>query len=77
MSSESGWRDTKTTPPKGMIVVALSERYVCFAQCYGVAEWYECERDGSMVFGRDGSPAYVSPIYWAELPEEGASSCAR
>ena len=52
------------------VIVILDRGVLCYAQQNSdPREWYEVELDGSMVFGRDGSPQSIPvPHWWTHVP---------
>lgn len=64
------WMPADRPPPVDETVACLAGESIYFARVVNrEGDWIESDRDGSLVFGRDGSPAYVSPHCWCEIPK--------
>lgn len=64
------WNSPKTmAPTNGTVVVVVLSYGATLAKAYDNGDtWIECEKDGSVVFGRDGSPVNLDPLWWTNLP---------
>lgn len=56
-------------PFVNVTVVAIEGSRLFFARVVNEqGEWCECDADGSMAHGRDGTPIFVQPDFWTTRP---------
>lgn len=65
---ETMWKKSDEKPLREEVVVAIWGGMICYAKIFDGVDWIQCENDGNIVHGRDGSLVYIKPDWWCYPP---------
>ena len=68
------WKTKAESLTRDSVYVGIEGNDLYFFRSFEDGYTIQCECDGDIVHGRDGTPVYVSPKFWTEIPDAAPKS---